>query len=476
MVTTSIASTLGVGSGVDTAALVKSLVEAQYAGKAAQLTARTTAVTNQISGVATLKSGITGFAGALSALTKGGTLATAPTSSNSGIVTATALSGAKLAGLSSTVEVRQLAQSQVVTSAPRDSIIAEVGQGSFRLTFGKATVSDGTMTGFTAGSDTAIDIPITAGNSGLSGIARAINAANAGVTATILTDADGSRLSIKGATGEAKAFTLIATEDADHPGLSALNIGVDGATRIGSAAQDAVLKIDGTELKRSGNSITDLVPGVKLDLVSAVPGAKVTLGTSAPTTALAQAVSDFVETYNQLQAVLKEQTDPVNGALRSDTAATMLQRSLRGLTVTPLTTGRVGGAPATLAEIGVRTNRDGTLSVDSTALSAALAKYPTEVEAMFAGGTAASGTGLAAALTTISNAAASTATGLGASTTRYTKAQADISKDQDKLTDAGDVMSKRLTAQFAASEARVAAYKSTMTALQQQIDSWNNSK
>ena len=488
MATTSITNALGAGSGVDIKELVTSLVDAQYAGKTARLTKQTEAITTQISGVATIKSGITGFASALSSLVKGGSLATSPTSSNPAIVTATALSGAKLAGLSSTIEVKQLAQSQVATSAIRQDTIASVGLGSFTLTFGTAEVTGGVMSKFTAGAPDApgtiapVVIPITSGNSGLSGIARAINAAGAGVVATVLTDADGSRLSIKGPTGEAKAFTLTATEDAAAPGLSSLNIGpapTDGTaaptTTIGSIAQDSLVAVDGTPLKRSGNSITDLVPGVKLDLVSASLGTKVTLGTSAPTTALSQAVNDFAETYNQLAAMLKEQTDPVSGALRTDSAAIALQRSLRGLTLTPLVTSGTTGAPTTLAEIGLQTNRDGTLSVNAATLTSALMKYPDAVEAMFADGKGATGKGLSAALSAISDAAINSTTGLGASSVRYTKSQADLADDQADLTKAETNMTTRLTAQFAAMDARVAAYQSTLTFLTQQIDAWNNS-
>ncbi|MGK3853791.1 flagellar filament capping protein FliD, partial [Enterococcus faecium] len=80
-----------------------------------------------------------------------------------------------------------------------------------------------------------------------------------------------------------QAFTLTATEDASAPGLAALNIGVGATgTTIGSAAQDAVVAVDGVPLKRSTNSISDLVPGVKLDLVSAKPGTIVSLGASTP--------------------------------------------------------------------------------------------------------------------------------------------------------------------------------------------------
>jgi flagellar hook-associated protein 2 len=475
MAISSITTALGAGSGVDVAALVSSLVDAQFANKTAQLTKQNATITNQISGVSSLKSGISSFSSALTSLVKGGSLATAPTSSNAGIVRVSALSGAKLAGLSASVEVRQLATAQVATSAPRPDTIASVGRGSFTLTFGTAEVTDGAMTGFTAGTGTPISIPITAGNSGLSGIARAINAAGAGVTATVLTDSAGSRLSIKGATGEAKAFTLTATEDPDAPGLSALNIGPGATTSIGTTAKDAIVAVDGTALKRPSNSISDLITGVKLDLVSASVGTTVTIGSSAPTASLSQAVSDFVETFNQLNTAIKEQTDPATGALRSDAAATGLQRQLRQLTLTPLSTGAATGAPTTLAEIGVRTNRDGTLSVDSATLATMLNKYPTAVEAMFADGKGASGNGISGALTAISEAATNIKTGLGASAVRYSKAQGDVASDQSDLTDAEAVLTKRLTAQYAAMDARVAAYKSTQAFLKQQVEAWNSS-
>ena len=475
MAISSITTALGAGSGVDVAALVGSLVDAQFANKTAQLTNQSATITKQISGVSSLKSGITSFSNALASLVKGGSLATAPTSSNAGIVNVTALSGAKLAGLSASVEVRQLATAQVATSAPRPDTIAAVGRGSFTLTFGTAEVTNGAMTGFTAGAGEPISIPITAGNSGLSGIARAINAAGAGVTATVLTDSAGSRLSIKGATGEAKAFTLTATEDPEAPGLSALNIGPGAATTVGTVARDAIVAVDGTALKRPTNSIGDLITGVKLDLVSASVGTTVTIGSTAPTASLSQAVNDFVETFNQLNAAIKEQTDPVTGALRSDAAATGLQRQLRQLTLTPLSTGAATGAPTTLAEIGVRTNRDGTLSVDSNVLSSMLNKYPTAVEAMFADGKGASGNGISGALAAISEAATNVKTGLGASAMRYSKAQGDVASDQSDLSDAEAVMTKRLTAQYAAMDARVAAYKSTQAFLKQQVEAWNSS-
>jgi flagellar hook-associated protein 2 len=159
------------------------------------------------------------------------------------------------------------------------------------------------------------------------------------------------------------------------------------------------------------------------------------------------------------------------GALRADPAATALQRALSRFTLTPLTNA-TDGSPRTLAEIGVATNRDGTLRVDTAVLTKALASYPATIEAMFAAGTAASGDGLSAALNAISGTATG-ATGLGASETRYTKAKAALGNEQLRLTEQSTNVSTRMTQQFAASEARVAAYKAQQTFMENQIKMWS---
>src|SRR3546814_15352977 len=99
-------------------------------------------------------------------------------------------------------------------------------------------------------------------------------------------------------------------------------------------------------------------------------------------------------------------TNPTSGTLARDGAARTLKTSLAALTLTPLTSGGAAGVPTTLAEIGVTTNRDGTLSVDSDRLSRALTAPPGAIEAMFAQARAATGDGLPAALDALAAAAA----------------------------------------------------------------------
>lgn len=472
MAVESITKTLGGGSGIDTTALVQQLVDAQFENRNAALKKREETLTAQISAASTHKSNITSFASALSSLSRGGSLATQPTSSNTGIVNVSRLSGANLTALNARIEVRQLAAAQTAHAAPVADKTAPVGQGTLTLTLGTATVANGAMTAFTPGAGTPVDITIGAANSSLEGIAAAINAANAGVTASVLTDADGSRLVVKGATGADRAFTLTATETPGQEGLAALNIGVGAAgTTIGSAAADALVAIDGVQLKRDSNTISDLIPGVKLDLASAQPGTIVNIGKTLPTTALTQGVQDFIATYNELYTALRTDLDPVTGALRTDLAARELKRQLQQLTLTPI----AGGALTNLAEIGVKTNRDGTLMLDNALLTKALVNHPEAVEKMFAepSGTAAQGNGLSAALDAIASAAASTTRGLGASEASYTKAKTNLDEDKADILAKTEDVRARMTRQFASMDAKVAVYKSTMTFLEGQIDAWN---
>lgn len=464
----SIAKTLGTGSGIDISALVTQLVEAQYAVKNAALTEKADALAAKISTAAEVKSNLTEFARALASLTSGTSLSTQPSSSNTGILNVTGLAGAKLNGFSANLEVRQLAQSQVASTDPFiDGPAHDFGTGTLTLTFGTATVADGDMTGFTAGGAAPVEITIDSSNSTLAGVAQAINAANAGVTASVMTDSSGSRLVVKGATGATQAFTL----QGSGGSLGDLDIGpaASGST-INTKAQDAIVALDGVQTTRPTNSIYGLIEGVKIDLVSASPGTTVNIGTKAPTEAIKQTVANFVETYNEVYKVVKAAVDPTTGPLRGDAAAKELLRSLKAITMGQLIDNPAEGVPSTLSGIGVATQRDGTLSVDTARLTSVLTNYPAQLEAMFA-----ANAGLTRVMSAISDKAVSRVTGLGASEATYSKQQTDIDIDREDAAAAAEKLRLRMTRQFAAMDSRVAAYKSTQSFLTNQIAAWNKS-
>jgi flagellar hook-associated protein 2 len=369
-VATSITSILGAGSGLDTAALIDSLYTATRQPKEAAIVRRETSNQATISALGSVTASIDGFASSLGSLISGGSLFTQPVSSDSSIVSTIAIAGARLTGLTASIEVRQLAQAQTLVSANLTATTDPVGQGSFTLTTALGSFG----------------VTIDATNDNLPGLARAINSANAGVTASVVTDTAGSRLVVKGVTGEAAGFS-IAVDGAAQAGLQRFaypaNAGV-GMT-LAQAAQDAIVVVDGVEVRRALNSFTNLIDGVKVDLKKAVPGTTVSITTSTPTDALRQAVMDFIAVYNELDAALDEATASPTattpaGGLYGDIGVRQMRRQLAGLTSTQLAS---GDGPKSLAEIGVRTNRDGTLSVDTARLEAILASDPKGVEALF---------------------------------------------------------------------------------------------
>lgn len=363
---TSITNTLGVGSGVDTATLVTSLVSASYDPKLAALKAKEDGNSAKVSTLATLSNGIDSFATALTALIDGGSLRSQPSSADASVLTATAKPGSRIGALSAQIEVRQIAQAQSLASSPLASAAASVGQGGLTL-----TTASGSYT-----------VTIDPANDSLAGLAHAINATGGGVAASVVTDANGARLVLKGATGAANAFTLAADAGAD-PALARFTWnGTTGGMARAQAAQDAIVRIDGVDSTHASNRIDDLIDGVSLSLVAAKPGASIALGVTRPTAAIAGAVSDFVGAYNALKTQLDAAvaTSGTAGAFAGNSAIRSMQRQLAQLSATMLNS---SGGPSTLAEIGVSTNRDGSLVLDAARLARAQASDPDGVEALF---------------------------------------------------------------------------------------------
>lgn len=366
----SILTSLG-ASSIDTGSLVDQLAAAAIADKQKALTNRETANSSKISDLANAVNSVTAFSGSLANLVSSGTLFTQPTSSNSSIVKVGALAGARLNGLSATIQVDQLATAQTLTGAPLAGPAAEVGLGTLSLTVGSQTKT----------------ITITAENNSLAGLAKAIKDAGLNVTASTVTDSMGTRLVVKGATGAENAFSLTMTSG--NPGELDRFVydpnsydpqNITGLT-LQQEARNAQLTVDGVALSKSSNSFSDVIEGVKIDLASAAPGTTVTIGSSQPVDAIKQAVSDFVAAYNEMKATLTSMTG-IDGSLRGDAGIRSLVQRLGALTSTKLTY-VTDGSPTTLAEIGVSTNRDGTLSLNSGKLASIMTTNPDAVEAMF---------------------------------------------------------------------------------------------
>ncbi|MBW7945884.1 MAG: flagellar filament capping protein FliD [Sphingomonadaceae bacterium] len=380
----SILTALGSGSGIDTKQLIADLVAAQRAGSDKVLAARQTAVDAKISSLSTISSALSAFSTALGSLVNSGALGRQVISSDTSSIALSLSGSSSPPSLSHTLEAMQLAQRQTVASAPVADRNAPIGEGTLTINFGTLSGTFPTPAGFTAGTATPVTITIGPDNNSLVGLQQAINASNAGVTASIVEDASGARLVIRGETGAAKAFTI----DADA-GLEAFAFG-PGATGMTwtAEAKNAVVVIDGITVERPTNSISDLVSGLKLDLLKVTDG-PVTISSDYDAATLKTAVGNYVDVYNQLVSMLAEETRPgkdgaAAGALAGDRTTRDLKRMLADLSTKMLLTD--GGGPSSLAEIGIKTNRDGTLSIDDAMLTKAVTDHPGRVHDMFVPG------------------------------------------------------------------------------------------
>jgi flagellar hook-associated protein 2 len=454
---TSIANSLGFGSGIDTAGLVSDLAAASRAPKVQRFDTLARANQAKISALAQARGDLDSFSNSLADLVAGGTLRSQPTVSDANALAVAIQAGASLGSYSGEITISQLAKSQTVYSGFIASQSDPVGQGSLTLTVNGTTYP----------------VTIDASNDNLAGLANAVNAAGAGVRASIVTDTAGSRLVLKGASGAANAFTLTADAGAD-PALDRFIYGGTGNNMtLGQVATDATFLMDGVAYTRATNNISDVVPGMTITLKKADPLATVAIGTTRPTDALKQTINDFVSVFNTLKKDIASARQANNGSqsLRA------FERQISGLIGQPLT----GNTDIkSLSDIGIFTNRDGTISLNAAKLEAAFTANPDAVEALFnpprdATHDAASDPGIAVALDTIRDAATASNGALEQVSASLQKQTEILGQNRQRMEDREDAYRARLEKQFSGMDARIGALKATQSYLEQQIKLWNQS-
>ena len=449
----SIANSMGFGSGLDVKQLVTDLSNASREPKIARLTELTQANQTRISALAQARSDLDGFANSLGQMVSDGTLRSTPTVSDESVLSATSRAGLSADSFAATVVVNQLARAQTNYSAVVADRTAAVGAGTMTLTVG----------------GTPRTITIDATNNSLDGLAGAINASGAGVTASIIADEGGHRLIVKGPTGEVGAFTLTADAGAD-PGLSAFATG--GGMTVGQTAANAEFTIDGVAFSRASNIIDDVVPGMSLTLKKAVPGQSVDIGASRPLEMIKQTVGDFVSVYNQLKKSLTSAAS-LPGATMS---LREIERELSGLVNKVLSS---HGTINKLSDIGISTTKDGVLTVDNAKLDAVLASDAGAVEALFnprrdATHTETSDPGIAFALDAIRDKAVGVNGAIDRATKSLDAKKENLADQLEKIEIREEAYRKRLEKQYGSLEAKLAAFKATQTYLEQQIKLWQN--
>lgn len=457
MISSNIANSLGFGSGIDTAALVNDLASASRAPKIQRIEALQSRNQAQISAVAQARSDLESFASSLSDVVSGGSLRSQPVVSNESALAATAKPGVRLGTLASEIEITQLARAQTIYSAVVASSSDPVGQGAMTLSVGGTDYSFG----------------IDGSNDSMDGLTQAINATNSGVRASILSDSTGARLVLKGGSGSTNGFTLTADPGAD-PALTAFTYtGSGGPMTLGQTAQDAIFTLDGVAFTRASNTVEDVLPGVTLTLKKAAVGEPVAISAQRPIQSIRQTINDFVSVFNSV----KNNIAAARTATGGDGALRNLDQQLSALISKSLT----GDSQInSLSDIGLSTNRDGTISINATQLEAAISNNVDAVEALFnplrdTNHTSDSDPGISFAMNEIKQAATASNGILDTLRTRLEKRAATIADDRARIESREEVYKARLEKQFGSMDARLGALRATQSYLQQQINIWSNS-
>ena len=363
----------GLISGLDTKSLISGLVQAEQGPinilqkQKITLQAQQGVFTTVIGSLGGLKSAAQSLSLATDFDKK--TAATSDATVLTSSADSTALTG------SNTIVVDTLAKAQSIKSASFTSSSDAIGTGTLTIHVG----------------DTDTEVTIDGTNNTLAGLKSAINSSGAAVTASIVNVGTSAtpdyRLIVQSKnTGTGKAVTISST----------LAGGTDpfaGGGTIVQAAADAVFSVNGLTVTRGSNTISDVLPGVTLTLLKEgdrdgaieTSDAAASVTVSADTSAIKGAITKFVDSYNAVNKIVNNQftlnpdTDR-QGILAGDAA---LRGMISRLRSEISKAGGIGVGFRFVSDIGIKFEKDGSLTLDDATLSNALATDPTGVSNLF---------------------------------------------------------------------------------------------
>lgn len=364
-------SSPGIGSGLDVNSIVTQLVAIERQ-PITTLKQQATEVQSKLSVYGQLQSKLSALQSASAALSQASTWTqTSGTSSDAAAVGVT--TDATTRAGSYQVEVTTLAAAQsVATATSYASADAVMGEGTLHLQLGSWA---GGSFAAKAGA-AAVDIAIGPGAKTLAQVRDAINNANAGVSASVLTDSTGTRLVLRSsATGEVNGFQLGVT-DTGGGGLSALayDPGGTSAMTLARPASDAIATIDNLPVRSASNTLSGVIDGVTLSLSKVTTG-PVQIVAANDKEAIKTKITAFVTAYNEVNSLLAAQTkydsgSKTAGALQGDSAAWGLRTQLRNMVGTTSGASTMFGR---LSDIGFDVKSDGSISVNDNKLNNGLA-------------------------------------------------------------------------------------------------------
>lgn len=347
--------------GIDVTSAVNSALYADRATERVWQSEQTT-ISSQMTGLQAMQAAASTLQTDMSNLNSltGPLSARVATSSDPAAVTATAANGTVLGNHQ--VTVNSLATTSSWYSSTVASATATLPTGSFTL-----TSAGGTSTTFTPGSGS---------DTTLANLVSDINGQNLGVTASVITDSTGSRLSlVSSSSGAANGFS------------------VTGATGLSftqaSVGADASLTVDGVPITSASNTVTGALSGVTLNLLSPTASSvPVTLAVGSDTNQTSTAINQLVSDYNSAASLLNQQftfsaATGTEGNLASDPTVQALQQTMQSIASYTGTSSATG--VNSLSDLGITLNSDGSLSANAATLDSVLTNNPSGVQQFMQG-------------------------------------------------------------------------------------------
>jgi flagellar hook-associated protein 2 len=471
-------TSIGVGSGLDVESIITKLVAVERQPISTLQTEAST-LQSKLSSMGKVQSYLSALQDAARKLSDAGTWkAVSASASDASAMTVAASDGATAGAYN--VTVSHLAMAQSVASGAFAGSSDTVGSGTLNITLGSWNADDSAFTPKTG----ATPVAITIGDGDtLAAVRDKINAAGAGVVASIVNDASGARLSIRSKdTGVENAFQITVNDatdavDNDANGLSRLAYDPANSAAVMTRyqpAQNAQASINGLDVSSASNTLSNVLDGLSLTLAkeSATP---VTVTVSQDNTSMGKAISDFAKAYNDVVSYLREQTaynadTKKGGSLQGDSGAVALLAQLRKLAGSSTSASTVF---TRLTDIGLEPQKDGTLKTTQSKVDAALAKLPDLKAALATLGTGGATDGLARQFKTLTD------TLLGSDgliETRTEGLNARIKQNSDRqamLEDHADQFEQRVRARYEALDTQMAGLSTLSTYIGQQIANWN---
>ncbi|MGF6098344.1 flagellar filament capping protein FliD [Pseudomonas sp. 18175] len=457
----------GIGSNIDTQAIVKSLVDAEKVPKQTQINTASQKATTTLSSIGKIQAALDAFRGALDTMSTGNSF-TGLTGSSSDEKVATMTASNTASNGSFRLIVSQLAQASKLSSTTFSAGASAVVNATDKPT---------TLTITQSKKDFDLSVPPGAT---LQQVRDSINTqfGTSGLSANIQTDANGSRLILTSTTmGTGSDLTLSG------------NSGLDVGSTVVDEPKDALYSIDGVSSVSKTNNIEGALSGVNIKLVSVSalktagdtaenPERSATLITvSTNNTALKSGVKGFIDTYNALITAMNAETKVTTNldgsvtpaALTGDSTMRSLQASIRNEFNALSGT----GAFKSLAQFGVSTSSStGLLTMDDKKWDAAVKTNAADINSMFSGNN-----GMLARMKSATDSYAKASTGILATrSTSLSDTLKDLSNQQDTLNERMDLLTSSLSAKYNAMDTLVAQLRQQSTSVMTTLNALNNVK